>query len=140
MAFVVSNITAIGVECSQALTSSFIQYVKITGTALAADVVLDIGNPTGTFWTSAANVAALNCLQDCLTRTANVISFNVPAIENVKARVGSGATLATLQYKKVVAPNSTLSISQFTGEGATSFVAMLVLELKPNTLPVQASV
>lgn len=140
MAFTLQSVTAIGVECSQALTSSFIQYLKLVGTAASADVAFDLGNPTGTFWTSVNNVAMKNAFFDCLTRSANIISCNVPAIENVKSRVGSAATVATGQYQKVVAAGSTLSLTLFAGEGVTTYTIMIVSEGKPNTLPLQAYV
>lgn len=140
MAFVVQSVSAIAWTADEAITSKFFQNVEIVGTATGADVALDIGNPTGTFWTSVNNVAMLNCFKDCLNRAASTISMLCPQIEDAKAKVGSGATLATGQYKQVTVPGSTLGYTLFAAEGVSTFRISIVFNGKPDMLPVQSIV
>ena len=121
------------------LSKTFEQTYQIDFTALAADVVLDISNPTGTFWTaaggSAVGAVALASLKTILPVVQSRICWCLPQLQDLRSQVATAATLATTQYKlTTVTPIP--SIAEFAGEGITSGTFSVTLLLKPEVLPV----
>jgi hypothetical protein len=133
MAFAITALKAFGIEASEPVTSRFKQIVQISWTAAVGDVALDIGNLSGTFWTAAAN-STLQSIWARIQAKADVITaFNAPTITDAKARVASGATLASGQYKAVTTPAG-LAITSFAGEGVSGTLTLELL-LKPQNTP-----
>mgnify|MGYP000167303071 CR=1 FL=1 len=133
MAFVITAVKCFGTEASEPVTSRFRQILQISFTAAAADVVLDLSNDTGTFWTSAANPTALNTYKRCMTKADVILAVSLPAVADAKARVASGATLTAGQYKQVSTPAG-FSISSFAGEGVGGTLTLSMM-LKAQSLP-----
>lgn len=142
MAFAVTSFRAYGIDKFEALTNQFKQTVVIKGTALAADVALDLGNASGTFWSAAddtpTGLAASKAFAEILAKADVLISLNSPEIEDTKARIASGGTLAAGQFKKVTAKGATLGYTLFTAEGVTTFTIVAELSLLPGVLPTAA--
>lgn len=137
MAFGVTALKAFGTEAYQGNRKQFVQYLEMDITGLAADVILDIGDVGGTFWTSvgAPGAAKAKAVAEIFSRVDKHLSLSVPQLL-AKTQVTSGATVATTQYK-VASPQSTsFTITIFAGEGLTAYSLAMSWTLKPNRDPV----
>jgi hypothetical protein len=142
MAFALSSIKVVGTEVSEPVTKRFVQVVQFNITALAADVLLDIGASTagalGTFWTAAGGTEvgadALEIWRRIQVKGDSILSVSVPQIQDTKAKIASGGTVATGQFKSVTTLPG-FAITQFAGEGATTVTLTMQILLKAGALP-----
>ena len=142
MAFALTGIKVFGTEASEPVTKRFIQTVQFNITALAADVLLDLGASTagslGTFWTQAGGTVvgadALNIWRRIQQKGDVVLSVAVPQIQDPKAKIGSGTALASGQFKSVTTLSG-FAITQYTAEGATAITLTLQILLKASCFP-----
>jgi hypothetical protein len=139
MAFALTSLKAYGLEATQALTKKFFQIVEINFTATAADVALDLGNPAGTFWTAAANAAALAAWKTCLANSDKTMNVYSAEIFDPKARIASGSALGAGQFKAVTTPDSNFAITIQAGEGVSGTI-VCQFTCKAGVFPVQYNV
>lgn len=135
-AVVASGVKAFGVERSEPVTNRFKQVFILPFTAATSDVALDIGNLSGTFWTAVANAEVKAVWANIQAKLEYVTSLTCPQIKDAKVKVGSGATLATGQFKEVSTPSG-LAITLYASEGVTSGTIVIEGWLKSGVNPEQ---
>jgi len=141
MAFAVTQMKAFGIEAYEGNRKNFEQILTMTITAAVGDVLLDIGAPTGTFWTSVAVLNAASAavqsavVTDIYSRSSHHLSLSVPQLL-AKVPVVSGATVATTQYKVANPQTTSFAITMFAGEGLTSYTLAMKWILKDDHAPV----
>jgi hypothetical protein len=135
MAFGVSSLKAWGIQAYEGNRDQFLQVLQMDITGLAADVALDIGNPTGTFWTGVGNAALNQIVQDIFTRVDRHVSISVPELY-AKTLIRSGASTGANDYKIASPQNTSFAITIHTGEGLTAYSLTMTWALKPDHAPV----
>lgn len=135
-AVVASGVKAYGVERSEPVTKRFKQVFVLPFTATASDVALDIGSLSGTFWTAVANAEVKGVWANIQAKLDYITSVTCPPIKDAKIKVGSGATLASGQFKEVTTPSG-FAITQYAGEGVTSGTIVIEGWLKSGVNPEQ---
>lgn len=133
-AVVQSGVRAFGVERDEPVTSRFKQVFILPFTGAVGDVALDVGNLSGTFWTAVANAEVKAVWANIQAKLEYITSITCPQITDSKARVGSGATLASGQFKQVTTVSG-LAITSYTGEGVTSGTLVIEGWLKKGVNP-----
>jgi hypothetical protein len=131
-ALVAGSVKAFGTEVSEPLTKRFVQIFQLSFTALAADVALDLGNLSGTFWTAVANPEARNIWSRIQVKAETIMLVQCAPIMDAKTKVGGAP--ATGQYRQVSTPAG-LAITQFAGEGVTAGTITLQVLLKAGQYP-----
>lgn len=133
-AVVQSGVRAFGIERDEPVTSRFKQVFILPFTAATSDVAFDIGSLSGTFWTAVANAEVKSVWANIQSKLEYITSVTCPQITDAKARVGSGATLATGQFKQVTTPSG-LAFTVYAGEGVTSGTIVIEGWLKKGVNP-----
>lgn len=135
MAFGLTSIKAYGIETAEATRSKYLQVLEMEITGTSADVALDIGNTSGTFWGDVSDATAAAVIDDIYGKVEKHISLSVPELL-AKTQILSGGTVATTEYK-VASPESTsFAITIFAAEGLTAYNLCMVWSLKDDHLPV----
>lgn len=138
MAFGVTSINAFGVETNEPTRSKYVQYLEMAITGTTADVILDIGDVGGTFWTSVADAEKAGVIASIYPKVDKHLSLSVPELL-AKLQITSGDTVATGEYK-VTLPNTVgFEITIFEDEGLTSYSLAMSWTLKEGHLPVTIS-
>lgn len=135
MAFAITGIKAFGIEAYEGNREIFEQVLLLDVTGVAADVLLDIGNPSGTFWTNVNNAAQSRLVQDIFTRVDKHVSFSCPQLLD-RTQVRSSATVATTQFKIASPQNTSFAITLFAGEGLSAYSIAMKWILKADHPPV----
>jgi hypothetical protein len=143
VAFALTSFQSDGIKYSGPGPRRAIQTVILTITGTTADVDLDIGDDSGTFWTAAladstyGDLAeeALSKLQTIISNATAVARIYSPEIEasGIRAAAASG-TAYTLVYQNS-RPNWTFASSQ----GLTAYTVFIDYLLDVNILPVADS-
>jgi hypothetical protein len=119
------------------------QKLKFTITGTTADVDLDIGDFSGTFWTAAiadatygdAAVTALEAVQKIVAQATNVSKVYTPELQaRIQAAAASG-TAYSLALQNFL-PNYTFDAAN----GATAYTVQVDLQLLSGILPTALSV
>jgi len=135
MAFGLSTIKAYGVPSYEFSGDKFIQVLELEITGTTADVALDIGDTSGTFWGDVSDTTAAGVVDSIFKKVEKHIALSCPELL-AKTQVASGATVQTGEYK-VAAPQSTsFAITLFANEGLTAYNLALQWSLKDGELPV----
>lgn len=139
MAFTVPSIKVFGTEVSEPNTKRFIQTVQFNIVGTIGDVVLDLGNTTfgslGIFWASVGEGdPSLNIWRRIQAKGDSILSIHCPQIQDTKAKVASGAAVATGQFKSTTTP-ATLTFTLFAGEGLTAYTLNVQVLLKAGAFP-----
>lgn len=143
MAYALSKVEFYGIQVDEAITSRFHQVALLSITGLAADIDLDIGDYSGTFWTavggSAIGAKALLAIKDIQVKADTYISTTSEVLAG-KIQVASAP--AAGQYTLALNGTNTHlpEIGFAAGGGATSFKVLLQWRLKPDHLPEQLTV
>lgn len=136
MAFGLSSIKAYGVPSYEYSGEKFLQVLELEITGTTADVALDIGDTSGTFWTDVSDATAAGVIDDIYAKVEKHISLSVPELL-AKTLVRSGATVATTEYKYASPESTSFAITLFANEGLTAYNLCLQWSLKDGELPVQ---
>jgi len=134
MAAAVTKVRAYGIESEEPVNKRYIQRLILTITQLAADVTMDIGNYTGTFWTAAGGTdtgaTALKTLKDIVTRAdAFSVLGDVPDRARVITAAAGGFSVAM--------ENKTPKLTFAAGNAPTSVTLTLEWVLKDAEEPVE---
>ncbi len=144
MAFALTSFLADGTPCIGASVEKAVQRVILTATGTTADIDLDIGDDTGTFWTAAiANATygematqALATLQKVITQATTWQSVYSPEIDASTqlraAAAGAGTYTLTFQNSR---PNYLFNASA----GLLAYTVIIEYVLKPALHPVTLS-
>lgn len=103
MSFALTKFQAYGLYIDEAVTKKAIQRVEMTITGLAADVDLDIGDDSGTFWTAALAdgtygtyaTSALAAIQAVVARSQELSRVDIGSLLDRGAPVGRTVTKIT---------------------------------------------
>lgn len=136
MAFGLSSIKAFGVPSYEYSGDKFLQVLELEITGTTADVALDIGDTSGTFWTDVSDTVAAGAVDDIFAKVEKHISISVPELL-AKTLVASGATVATGEYKYISPESTSFAITIFANEGLTAYNLCMQWALKDGELPVQ---
>lgn len=147
MSFAVTGYHAYGIYIDEPVTTRAHQVISILATGTSADVVLDLANSSGTFWTAAladgtygaVATAALAALTSAVGRAEQRVSWCCPEIQDPKVQIAAGGTLASTNYK-ITTTGIVPSISIFAGEGALSYHIVIVMQLAKEQRAVRANV
>lgn len=139
MAFALTSFFADGNRYMGAGVETAVQRVILTATGTTADVDLDIGDNSGTFWTAAiANTTygtmatqALETLQKIISQSTTWQAVYSPEIDasGVREAAASG-TAYTLTFQ-----NSRPNYLFDTAQGLTAYTIIIDYLLKPSILP-----
>lgn len=104
MARVITEFKAFATYIDEPITTRCIQVYSLKFTQASSDLVMDIGNVTGTFWTEAGVGAigsgALLALSQLIGKADLRVSLSAPEILDAKTSVGTAGTLsAVTQYQ-----------------------------------------
>jgi hypothetical protein len=136
MAFGLSSIKAYGVPSYEYSGNKFVQHLELEITGTTADVTLDIGDTSGTFWTDVSDAAAAKVIDQIYAKVEKHFSLSVPELL-AKVPIASGDTVATGEYK-VASPESTsFEITLFANEGLTSYNLAMSWSLQDGELPIE---
>lgn len=139
MAFALTGYSARGVEIGSVCYRKGIQQVVFEITGTSADVALDLGSASGTFWTAALADAtygtlATKALASLQRISANSMYYTAIKSQQLLVRV-QVATLTTTGQMLVAAGTIAPNISFNAGDGNTLYYIVLEYELKKRTFP-----
>lgn len=136
MAFALTRFRAYGIEVGEPVIKHFIQRVEMAITALAADVALDLGNNTGTFWTAVGGtepgITGLQAMKDIQLKAAAFLEVNGTGVNEYLR----GAAVAAGVYTLTVV-NVRPSIQYNAANGPTAYNIVLEWELKDDQEPIE---
>lgn len=139
MAFALTSVKAYGIEAEEAVNKRYKQMVILGITGTSADVALDIGNFSGTFWTAVGTTVdpaksaalALKAIQ------IKALSFEKIGGTAIAGKAQAAADAAGVYVLAMDGTNTQLpSITLHAGEGATSYQLILEWVLKDAEEPV----
>lgn len=120
------------------------QVLELTVTRGAAtDVTLDVGNPTGTFWTqalasNALGVVVLNAIKPALAQTRAIVGCEVIGSVDQMLRVAAPSATTNYQLTNIgTYPVVTPSIVLFNAVGPAEIKVVLTLSLNDNVEPAE---
>jgi hypothetical protein len=136
MAFALTGFKAHGIDVAGPSRKRGIQRLCFTITATAADVALDLGNFTGTFWSAADNTAlganVLQTVQRIVAQAQDFLSVKSPQLADriqIATVAGAGEYSLALQNKL---PNIAVNAA----DGETAWYVVVELELNDGITPV----
>lgn len=138
MAFGLTKIQAYAIEIDQPVTKKFKQYCVLDITGAAADVDVDLGDDSGTFWTAVGSAEALALLKACVTQAGGVSPHTVKSEalnDRIQIAAVSGAGEYSLAYQ-----NNRPNIAFNAGDGETSWKLVLEWDLPDNAHPIKDTV
>lgn len=138
MAFGLTSINAYGIESNEPTRTKYLQVLEMEITGTSADVALDIGDASGTFWGDVSDASAAGAVADIFAKVEKHVSLSVPELL-AKVQIASGDTVATGEYKLASPQSTSFEITLFEDEGLTAYNLAMVWSLKENELPVQYS-
>ena len=134
MAFALTAFEALPVVVQGAQPRRAIQRVVFHATGTAADVALDIGNYTGTFWTAAGatdlGATALAEIQKIIAQVDYRVDLYAPEIDAQVRDAAAAAGKYSLSFENHL-PKYLLNA----GAGLTSYHVTVDFHLLPNILP-----
>lgn len=137
MAFALTRFQAYGIEIDEATTKRFKQYAELQITALAADVALDLGNNTGTFWGAVGGTepgtTALQALKDIQLRAKTFLDIQGLGVNEYVRGTAAAAGVYTISIQNL-RPNVTYNAAN----GPLVYDIVLTWELNDNVEAVSA--
>lgn len=138
MAFALTGFRAYGVEIQSVSKKRGVQRAELHITAAATDIDLDIGDPTGTFWTAVGATTigdgALETLQQIATKSTELTQVQGTAL---LARLHTAAAGSAGEYALAVA-NELPNITWHSGDAPTDYTIQLEWLLNNYEFPVVA--
>ena len=121
------------------------QVAEFHVTRLTSDTALDLGNPTGTFWTavgaSALGAAVLAAWRPAQVAFESLVSAEITSNSGFLLRVASAPTAAQFALANSgTYPECRPSVTLATGAGPTDLKVTLTLALAPQTRPAEYGV
>lgn len=141
MAVTISSYKAYGIYIDEPITTRAWQVLNLVVAQAATDVAMDIANPVGTFWTSAAGtnangVAAQAVLTQLEAKAESRICWSAPEFQDPKTKVAvapAGATEYQITTTSVVP-----SFAFFAANAPTALNFNLVVCLAPQQRAIRA--
>lgn len=122
-----------------------LQVAEFHVTRVNTDTALDLGNPTGTFWTavgaSALGAAVLAAWRPALVAFESLVGVEITSGSGFLLRVASAPTAAQFALTNSgTYPECKPSITLNSGGGPTDMKVVLTLALAPQTRPAEYGV
>jgi hypothetical protein len=141
MAFAITNVQAYGFEIEEPVNKRYHQYMFMTITGAATDIVANFGGyiagSLSTFWDAVdgtdIGLNALKTIRDIGTRAEYALE---PQLLQGGAPYAKGAAAAAGVYSVAIA-NKTPGITFDTADAPTAYTVCLSWKLAPQTFPVE---
>ena len=143
MAFALTKFESYGIDMAGPSKKRGKQEAKLTITALAADVDLDIGDDAGTFWTAAQADAVYGALATKVLEILNKIADNAEALLDVKSpqlldRVQVAALSGAGQYTLAI-QDARPNVAVNAADGELAWIIVLEWSLNDGIFPIISS-
>ncbi len=142
MAFAVTGYRAYPVDIAIDKNIKAIQHLELAITGTSADVLLDLSNPAGTFWTaagsSAVGAAALSALNAIVLIALGRKAFYLQGVTDGKVQTYTADTVASNGFK-LTSATVIPDVTQFAGEGLTSYFCSIEIAVLSGSSPITSA-
>ncbi len=139
MTFALTSFQAYGIEMDEPLTKRFKQIMVLTITSANSDLTLDLGAPSGTFWTAVSGTEpGTSALKTIANINTAAKQFNFAGGEDLFARTQVAAAAAATDVVKTMSATYTHApkFVYYTASAPTTQTLVLEWILNDDQLPV----